>query len=107
MNSIGDTLTSEWAHIRHPHQNHPDQPQETAVTNRIAEAQAAIVHAQAQLAAIPANALAEAIAEAGVAASFSPMQVQIAVDLITSLERSFHAQVQALSPQQLQPQQPV
>jgi len=48
MGNIGDALAHEWNAIRH-HQEHPDQPQETAPVSRIADARNAITAASARI----------------------------------------------------------
>lgn len=67
--------------------------QETTVT-RIAAAQEAADRAQAALAGITANPLAELLAEHGIGASLTATQTSTAADLIAAYERSVTAQQQ-------------
>ena len=120
-NVIGDKLASEWQHIRHPRfhglaYDHPATQHDQTDTqesqmSRITDAKNAIDHASQQLAAMAANPLADAIAEAGVGAAFGPADVAVVMNLIQAIEHgpvgvvAQQAPQQATSAQQLQPQQ--
>jgi hypothetical protein len=75
----------EWAHLRHPHHD-PQTAQESTAMSRIAAAQGAIQHAQEQLAGLTGNALAEAIAEAGVGLAFQAEDIRLVLAMIRAIE---------------------
>lgn len=98
-----------WAHQRHQNATtSQENPQETHMT-RIADAKAAIDRAQAQLAGIGSNQLAEAIADAGLGTSFTPGDIGLVLAVIRAIEHGPGLATPAAPAQQpeqqLQPQQ--
>jgi hypothetical protein len=109
-NEIGDKLWQEWQAIRHPGQhpeNPQEQPQESHVTSRIADARAAIDHAAQQLAAVPQNALADAIADEGAGLSFGAPEIALVLAVIHGIEHGPGGQLVAAEGQRPAQQQPV
>jgi hypothetical protein len=82
---VGETLSRDWQAIRHPG-HHPNNPQEQRMS-RITEARNAIDHASQQLAAMAANPLADAIADAGIGASFTAKDVQLALAMLGAIDK--------------------
>lgn len=92
------------------------QPQESRMTSRIADAKAAVDHAQAQLAAVPQNALADAIADEGAGLTFGPPEISLVLAVIHGIEHGPGATLQPaqqtiagtrLGAADVTPQQPV
>lgn len=103
-----------FSHIPH-HAQPAASPQETRMT-KLADARAAIDHAAQQLAAVPQNALADAIADEGAGLSFGPPEISLVLAVIHGIEHGPGAQALTMTPQvsfsatpvpatQVQPQQ--
>jgi hypothetical protein len=80
-----DAIRGHIPHHAQPAASPQDHPQETHMS-KLANALDAVNHAQAQLAAIPANALAEAIADAGLGQSFTPADIGLVVAMVRAIE---------------------